>query len=264
MDSQSDRVGAKFNRHYRRARSGTGAHMKITKTTVTEFLLEWIYPLSKRKEEMRSSVLEGLIYYYEHIDLRVSERLLPVEELIHGMQWAMSTGADVRELPMIRYIPVRIFLDGVSKKEYYLTEIIGTIQYSLAKQEVFRAYELPTEAEPTIKHLWFKTIEKRKQKDVEQIIERAFELHNPDRSLDRANKLLPDSSSVFLSALNDIPDAVIQVGNLLLAKKTRLSEKCIVVARTLTLVELKRLENDSSILRTPDQALDLLEGPPAI
>jgi len=175
--------------------------MKTARTTVTDFLLELIYPLSKRKEEMRSSALESLVYYYEHIDLRVSARMLPVEELIHEMQWSKSIGADVRELSMIRYIPINIFVDGVSKREYYLTEIIGTIQYSLAKQEIFRAYELPTEADHTIKHIWFKTLERRNQYDIEQIIERTFDLRSPDRSSDRANKLLPDGSSAFFSLL---------------------------------------------------------------
>jgi hypothetical protein len=47
-----------------------------------------------------------------------------------------------RDLRMIRYIPVRIFLNEASNRGYLLTELIGIIQFSLANQKIFRCRRL--------------------------------------------------------------------------------------------------------------------------
>ena len=83
-----------------------------------------------------------------------------------------------------------------------------------------------------------------------------------DKPQAETTKLLAEGAAAIVKELGPIENACIQVGNALIVKKTTngVSELSI---RTLTPMQLKKLEEDHTILTDSSKALALLLAPPA-
>ena len=88
----------------------------------------------------------------------------------------------------------------------------------------------------------------------------ALELKVLDKPQAETTKLLAEGTSAILKELGPIENACIQVGSALIKKRT-VNGKTDVAVRTLTPLQLKRLEHDQSILLDPQKALELLSSP---
>jgi hypothetical protein len=120
--------------------------------------------------------------------------------------------------------------------------------------------EFPSEQGSWWKQIFYRTKDAVSQKGVQkrlEKVERAVKANYLDKPQAEANAHQAVAVSSLINALKEIPNACIQVGSLLVVK-TGDDNKSIVLARTLTAEELKRLKENQSMLRHPDLILEWL------
>jgi hypothetical protein len=219
--------------------------------------------LNEMRQEVRKETYE---IFHDKLEASFNYEIRPLEDLVHEIQWALSTGASVRDVPLIRYVPVRLYVSGIRVGIEDANRIVQALEEPIRSQlergrEFYFAHELGVEFDSIFKRFWMRTTNRMNQEDVEKKIGAAFELKFLDRPQAEATKHLSEGASALLQALNEVPEATVQIGNLLIAKTTENGQPRVAV-RTLTPVELKRLESDRSILKDPRRALELLDQPP--
>jgi hypothetical protein len=175
----------------------------------------------------------------------------------NDMQWLLSTGADISAVPLLRFVPVRIYLSRPGKVP--LHELLFLVRKVFSK-DFEGVLELPTESGSIIKRLWLKSRQKLLQHQVEERLTTALGIQYLDRPQAEASKLAAEGLATILGGLKDIPNATIQIGNILVAKRTLPNGECNVAARTLSPVELKKLEENRGLLQDPRRAFDFLEA----
>jgi hypothetical protein len=101
-----------------------------------------------------------------------------IEDTIHEMQWLLGSGADVAQAKLIRYVPIRFYLDQDRAKPYITKETkessderppldveVMTDHIVDALGNNFQiATEFPIEYGSVIKRLWMKTTDKITQR----------------------------------------------------------------------------------------------------
>jgi hypothetical protein len=121
------------------------------------------------------------------------------------------------------------------------------------------------DATPPVLRSWFKKASARAKeiltrKEVQERlvkIERAMELVALDTHQANVDKAQAEGAAALLKALDQIPDAVLQIGSLAIVKRTD-SGIPRVVARTLTQEELLIFKKTANILQDPSAMMKLL------
>jgi hypothetical protein len=190
---------------------------------------------------------------------------LVTKHTLHDFIWMLSSGADIENASMARYVPVRLFLGDPIPTEESRELLVDALMGLLEPLGFERSYELPEESGSWWKRLVLRTKGFFTQDEVRKRLEtaeRAVEVKYLDKPQAEANSLQAGAAASLIGALNTVPNACIQVGTLLLVKATDAAGKSAVVARTLTQDELKRLEEHQSILKQPEAILEFLQTPP--
>jgi hypothetical protein len=124
------------------------------------------------------------------------------------------------------------------------------------------AYDYPEQSGSWWKKFWFKTTESLKSDEVKERLdkaERALELNYLDKPQSEANKNQAEAASCLIKSLENVPNACIQTGSLLLVKIT-VDGNASLMSKTLSINELRHLEENQSLLKNPNMILDWLQG----
>jgi Tfp pilus assembly protein PilZ len=108
------------------------------------------------------------------------------------------------------------------------------------------------------KELIFRTRKAAESQEVRDALEKAktaIELAYLDGPQAAANEKQAQGASAVIAALSNIESACIQAGSLLVVKCTNDDGRSAIFARTLSPVELKRLESNQAMLQRPDDIL---------
>jgi hypothetical protein len=162
---------------------------------------------------------------------------------VHSYLVAQSMGIDLKDLPLPRFIPVRVYLSEASQQDVdRVTEAVTGLS------EVFGftvSDEFPAKNGSWWKKWFVKTKEVATQPEVQkrlEKLERALELKGLAEPQANVDKLEAEAVAMLVKAVENSPNAAIQAGSLLLVKTTHKRRKCLQV-RTLTQRELIHLES---------------------
>jgi hypothetical protein len=175
--------------------------------------------------------------------------------------WLLSSGADLNQVPITRFMPVRVYVSDPVPQQSTLNGILESIEKLLGDVGFERSDEFPEESGSWWKKIVVKTKGLFTQKEVNerlQKVERAAEIAYLDKPQAEANQCQAQAASSLISSLSDIANACIQAGSLLLVKATNNGSSSI-VARTLTPMELKLLEENQAMLRKPEKIINWLQ-----
>lgn len=255
------------------------------------FITKLILPYAQRRaeieevvRELNQGIYEKIYYTAESTRNSFNKKLCSVEDTVNEMQWILSTNADVRKARLIRYVPVRIYLDAeeypTSEREAFgkrsekgtrrapsegkeptppIEVAMTRILDALGENEFYLATEMPIEYGSIIKRFWVKTKDKATQFDVENKLAASLEIQHIDKPQAEASKLMAEGMSSVLDSVKDVPNVTIQVGNIFIAKRTLSDGTCHVAAKTLSPMQLKKLEENRILLEDPQLALEFLK-----
>jgi hypothetical protein len=179
---------------------------------------------------------------------------------VHSYLVAQSMGIDLNDLPLPRFIPVRVYLseasqrdvDRVTKAVTQLSEVFG---FTVSD-------EFPAKSGSWWKKWFVKTKEVATQPEVQQRIEkleRALELKGLAQPQANVDKTEAEAVATLVKAVENSPNVAIQAGSLLLVKTTQNGQNCLQV-RTLTQRELIHLEKHQDLLTSPSTVMSQLAG----
>ena len=237
--------------------------------------------------EVATSVLEGFRRSFEE---STSKKLDELEQSIKGLSgdnrsivtslesqkeefiayrrtsqdylWLLSTGADIARAELIRYLPVRVYISEPVPEQKTLNNIVESIEQLLDGVGFEKSDEFPEESGSWWKRLVLKTKNFFTQKEVTDNLKkaaRATEIAILDRPQAEANLCQAQAASALISSLSGTESACIQAGSLLIVKASNNGNSSI-IARTLTPMELKRLEENQAVLRKPEEIMDWLQS----
>lgn len=176
--------------------------------------------------------------------------------------WLVTSGADVAEAQITRYVPARIYFSDPVPDRTTIERITRSLQRLLEVQDFETSDELPEEGGSFWQDLWFKTKRFVTHKDVQDRLkntERALELVYLDKPQAEANEHQANAAASLIQSLKETSTACIQVGSLLIVKASNPDGDSAIVARTLTPTELKNLEENQGMLRRPEEILEWLQ-----
>ena len=174
----------------------------------------------------------------------------------------LSAGVDVAKVALTRYLPLKVFVSDPVPDRITLEKIVNSIETLLNEEGFERADEFPEETGSWWKKLVLRT---KNVATHEQVIdrikkaERAAEIAILDKPQAEANQCQAEAASSLISSLGEIANACIQAGSLLVVKATN-NGKSSIIARTLTPMELKHLEENQAVLRKPGEILEWLQN----
>jgi hypothetical protein len=255
---------------FRRLRSPRGLYKRrveetreIASSVLEGFRKQFESSIGKRIDEL-SKNLDSLRHRTEEISSRLTDHDISIRSVaddIHSYLWLVTVGADFAVVPMVRFLPVRIYLPLVPERRV-LSQVVAAINALAGQIDLEMADEFPEESGSWWKRFVFKTKQFLTQKQVQERLEkaeRALQANYLDKPQAEANKYQAEAASSLISALNGTSTACIQVGSLLVVKATAKSGECAVMARTLSPSELKLLEENQAMLKSPEQILDWLQ-----
>jgi|CXWL01.1.fsa_nt_gi hypothetical protein len=189
---------------------------------------------------------------------------LSTKHTLHDFMWLLASGADLERAELRWYVPVRLFLGDPVPDPETRERLLAAVLELLSPLGFERSYELPAESGSWWKKVVVRTKALLGRDEVRRRLEtaeRAVEAKYLDKPQAEANSLQAAAAASLIGALATVPNACVQVGTLLLVKATGPDGKSAVVARTLTADELKRLEEQQSILKQPEAILEFLQAP---
>lgn len=172
----------------------------------------------------------------------------------------MSLGVETSQIPLTRYLPVRIYAAGAdyfdllqAKKSLpLLLEVIGCTL----------AHELPDQSGSIFSKAWAKTNQAATEPEIAKRLEkmeRALQLQGLDKPQAEVDALYFNAAAAFLKSVEDIPTVVTQVGPLLVLKLPN-SEGGMVQVKKLSTDQLIALEKNQSWLSSPADIFAKLDG----
>lgn len=226
--------------------------------------------------EMRKQLMsyDGMLKESRHAFERQLGRLAQSSEYVHGtlaelksdvrpLLQSFSLGIPVDQAPLNRYVPVRVYLkegsgDSVEGISWAVDRVLENISFVV------------TDDIPEEKGSWWKKwtakskavlthpeVQERLAK-VEQAIELQI-LHTPIAKIDRD---LAGAVAELIKAVENEPEAVLQVGTILILKIKGNDGKSKVMVRTLSPKQLAVIERCPEFLKEPANVFDLLASNP--
>jgi hypothetical protein len=163
---------------------------------------------------------------------------------IQSYFWILSTGADLANIQLKRYVPARVYISDPVPSTGELYNLIEALDDLTSFVGFEKAGEFPSESGSWWKQIFYRTKDAVSQQDVQKRLakaEQAVQTIYLDKPQAEANAQQAEAFSKIVGVLKEVPDACIQVGSLLLVKTTDASGKSMVMARTLTVQELPLL-----------------------
>lgn len=175
--------------------------------------------------------------------------------------WLLSSGVDISEVELKRYLPVRIYVSDPLPSQNTLNKLASSVEDLLREENFEKTDEFPDESGSWWKRFVLRTKGVATSKEVAERLkkaERATEIAILDKPQAEANQCQAQAAASIISSLSETTNACVQAGSLLVVKATTNGNSAVVV-RTLTPLELKRLEENQSLLRKPEQILEWLQ-----
>ncbi len=191
-------------------------------------------------------------------DARLTER---ASEL-HTFFWAVSSGVDVAETELVRFIPSRMFVDDPLPHHDSLLRLARALHRFAETLDLAPAEELPEESGSWWKKLFFRTKEVATHPEVLAALEagkRALQ-GACDKPQAEVNKNQAEAAAALIQSLDATACACVQLGSLLLIKTKDSNSNTALICRTLSPEELKRLEERQTVLSDPSRILEWLES----
>lgn len=211
--------------------------------------------------EKRISDLSRRIIYLEKTQHVEKPEQLQIRDTLDDLIWKLTYDVDLRAVQMQRRVPMRIFFGDPVPEEFMRDDLLSDLGHILKEAGLYFDYLLPEEKGSWWQKIYLVTGEILTKDEVQKrldLIEAALKTAYLDKPQAEANQTQADAAAKLISALQNVPNACIQVGTLLLVKVTRQDGTCTVAVRTLTATELKRLEENQSALRRPEEILEML------
>jgi hypothetical protein len=169
-----------------------------------------------------------------------------------------SLGLDLTHVRIRRYVPLRVYLSDANDN---LVESVSTAINEVAGGFGFEiSDEFPETLGSWFKNWFVKTKEVASQPEVAerlQKIERALQLKGLDLPQAEVDQKQANAAAKLMKAVEHVPNAAIQVGSILLVKLPSPNGPIIQI-KTLTQRELIAIENDQTLLSSPDTLLQKL------
>jgi hypothetical protein len=213
------------------------------------------------EDKHRASVeeLRGTLGVIEQSVRKTDDEQRAINATTHQWLAAQSLGADVSSLSLTRFVPLRIYLSDVPST--------GVSQVSEAVDRLLNSFDFAISDDfPAIRGSWYKkwfakTKDAVTQPEVIerlQKLERGIELQGLTKPQAEADAIQAQAVQNLIKSLENVPTAAMQVGSVLIIKKTDANGAAIAV-RTLTQMELIHLENNQHLLSSPDNLLKKLK-----
>ena len=219
--------------------------------------------LDRRKPRGRSGAepddLEAVVR-----DLLAEHRaaLVQLSEELDSYLAIVSMGVDVRNVPLRRVFPIRIYVSRFDEKKVW--RLWRRLKALLDEAGFDIAAEFPEQRGSWFKKFFVKSrnaVTSDEARDRLKQVERALRLPLDKQDAEIARTFAEGASSL-LQATHDDDDVVVQLGPLLLLKRRRgaADGDSTVVALTLTPRQLAAIERNQEALMNPDELLSFLRG----
>lgn len=212
-----------------------------------------------RIEEQIAALHSTVGAFNEHVGAQVAEANAAHSELkedVHGYLVLQSMGIDLSAVPLPRFVPVRVYLSEADGKR--TKSVSNAIRHLLDAYGFAVSDEFPEESGSWWKKWFAKTTELATQPEViERLkkIERAVELQGLHKPQSEINKNEAEAVAALLKAVENVPNAAIQAGAILLVKTNNPQTGPCIQVRTLTQRELAHLERNQKLLASPHDIL---------
>lgn len=236
------------------------------------------YPPRKRRtrREMREVAIDVVEGYRRAADNELTKRLDSMNERLvnaertqaqhaselHSFLWAATSGVDLKRAKLVRYVPVRIYVGNPVPKKAALEKIDNALAFLAEAMALDPAEELPAREGSWFKSLFRKTKEAVTAEEVKPVFDRtkaALEMRYLDKPQAEVTGMLADAAAKLITAFKDIEGPCCgQVGSLLIVKMPGADGKPAMAFKTLTPMELRRLEENAAMLERPADILGWL------
>lgn len=196
--------------------------------------------------------LKGILF--EETDSRKT-----LQEEVHSYLAVQSLGIDTNKVPIHRFVPIRVYLSDVNQEGINkLSEAVNVFSDALG-------FVISDSFFPEIGS-WYKRWF-AKSKEVATTPEVTKRLHKGERALELAtlgkyqanvDKDQAEAASTLIRSLENIPNAVCQIGSILLIKVTDANTGTRIYTRSLTPQEMLFLECNQNLFKSPQDILDAL------
>lgn len=175
---------------------------------------------------------------------------------VHGFLVLQSMGLDLSEVPLPRFMPIRVYLSEADPKR--ILSVSNAVRHLLDTFGFVISDDFPEESGSWWKKWFAKTRDAATQPEViERLkkIERAVELQGLIKPQSEINKNEAEAVAALIKAVENVPTAAIQAGAILLVKTNNPHSGPCIQVRTLTLRELTHLERNQKLLASPQDIL---------
>jgi hypothetical protein len=214
------------------------------------------------KTEERMATLEAGMEQFRQSARAQDDRATQIAADLHSYLWLASTGADVSQVETTRFVPVRMFVANPVPDDGSLDALVRAFLALAQPLGLDLAEDLPPRSGSWWKTLVLKTKAWMTQPEVQDVTAKAkaaLELHYLDKPQAEANRLQAEGAAQVITALTAVPGpCAVQAGSLLVVKTDGVDGRASIVARTLSPMELRRLEENRSMLGRPCDLLPWL------
>jgi len=179
--------------------------------------------------------------------------------------WGQSLFGEPSLTKLERHVPVQIFSRG-NLSDLQRARLESAISDVLKLLDFDPDLQLPGIEGSWYKKMWYKTHSALTSKEVEdrlKKLEKAVETVYIDKPMAEASNIHGDTVSKLIDALKEIDDGCLQVGNVLVIKRSRLvagTKSAGIAVKTLSALEMYALENNQSLLNDPYTIVDALQA----
>lgn len=220
-----------------------------------EFFMDRLFKRRRRSQP------ESLMHQVEQLQSEVralKAKTDTVQIETHSLLAIQALGLPTERVQSTRFVPVRAYIDQTPE---------GAIDaISAAITDVLAAYGFSVADEfPEIRGSWFKKWFAKSKEALSQPevierlekIERAVELKAIDKPQADVDEKQANAIANLIKALENVPNAAVQAGSVLVVKLTT-SSGPVIQARTLSQGEMVELENNQLMLQDPAEVLGKL------
>lgn len=153
-----------------------------------------------------------------------------------------------------RCIPVRIYLSDPVPDEMGLFQLQVLVDRFLESISFSKHFVSPDKRGSWFKKFIYQSKEILKQEEIQERLckaEKALQLIYVEKPQAETTKLQAESIAAILTSINNVPNACLQIGNILLVKVTKDGE-CSIITKTLSVKQLLVLEENQYMLKRPE------------
>jgi hypothetical protein len=182
-----------------------------------------------------------------------------IQEELHTYLALQSLGLDPNLVPIHRFLPVRVYLTEANQKQIEavsdaVTRFFNALGFTISDS-------FPPQTGSWYKRWFAKTKEAATQPEVVKRLqkgERAIELATLGKYQANVDKEQAEAAATLLRSLDNVPNAVCQIGSILIVKVTDTEAGTRVYTRSLTPHEMIFLERNQTLIQNPKDIFDAL------